>query len=151
MEDLGELIVSTTASGSIYALVALAYLLILRPTSVINFAVGEWAATGAFIGVAALPGGGDELKVMEVHIFPAATRGTGEGHRPFDLAPRSSMTNGVIWGRVDGVAGPKLTVSHKGGQQTIVVDPKTPVVAFEPAAQGDLKPGTAIVARGGGS
>jgi branched-chain amino acid transport system permease protein len=52
MEDLLELVVSATASGSIYALVALAYLLILRPTSVINFAVGEWAATGAFIGVA---------------------------------------------------------------------------------------------------
>src|SRR5262245_46772584 len=54
MEDLLELIVSATASGCIYALVALAYLLILRPTSVINFAVGEWAASGAFIGVAVL-------------------------------------------------------------------------------------------------
>jgi branched-chain amino acid transport system permease protein len=53
MADLLELVVSATASGSIYALVALAYLLILRPTSIINFAVGEWAATGAFIGVAA--------------------------------------------------------------------------------------------------
>ena len=37
MEDLLELVVSATASGCIYALVALAYLLILRPTSVINF------------------------------------------------------------------------------------------------------------------
>ena len=54
MEDLPELVVSATASGCIYALVALAYLLILRPTSVINFSVGEWAATGAFIGVAVL-------------------------------------------------------------------------------------------------
>ena len=53
MSDLLELVVSATASGSIYALVALAYLLILRPTSIINFAVGEWAATGAFVGVAA--------------------------------------------------------------------------------------------------
>jgi branched-chain amino acid transport system permease protein len=53
MEDLLELTVSATASGCIYALVALAYLLILRPTS-INFAVGEWAASGAFIGVAVL-------------------------------------------------------------------------------------------------
>ena len=54
MADLLELVVSATASGCIYALMALAYLLILRPTSVINFAVGEWAATGAFIGVAVL-------------------------------------------------------------------------------------------------
>ena len=34
---------------------------------------------GVFIGVAALPGEGDELKAMEVHIFPEAMRGTGEG------------------------------------------------------------------------
>jgi branched-chain amino acid transport system permease protein len=54
MEDLLELVVSATASGCIYALVALSYLLILRPTSVINFAVGEWAATGAFLGVAVM-------------------------------------------------------------------------------------------------
>ena len=54
MADLPELIVSAAASGCIYALMALAYLLILRPTAIINFAVGEWAATGAFVGVAAL-------------------------------------------------------------------------------------------------
>jgi hypothetical protein len=85
---------------------------------------------------------------MEVHIFPEAMRGTGEGHRPFDLAPGSSMTNGAIAARVEGVAGPKLTVTYKGGEQTIVVESKTPIVAFEPAAQSDLKPGAAIVARG---
>src|SRR6188472_865793 len=34
---------------------------------------------GSFIGVAALPGEGSELKAMEVHIFPEAMRGTGEG------------------------------------------------------------------------
>jgi branched-chain amino acid transport system permease protein len=54
MNDLLELTVSATASGCIYALVALAYLIILRPTSLINFAVGEWAAVGAFVGVAVL-------------------------------------------------------------------------------------------------
>jgi hypothetical protein len=103
---------------------------------------------GSFIGVAALPGEGDELKAMEVHIFPEAMRGTGEGFRPFDLAPKSSMTNGNISARVDATTGPKLTVTYKGGEQTIVVDPKTPVVAFEPGAQTELKPGAAIIARG---
>ena len=50
MRDLLELSVSATASGCIYALVALAYLLMIRPTGVINFAVGEWAMVGAFGG-----------------------------------------------------------------------------------------------------
>jgi hypothetical protein len=103
---------------------------------------------GSFIGVAALPGDGSELKAMEVHIFPEAMRGTGEGFRPFDLAPKSSMTNGAISARVDAASGPKLTVAYKGGEQTIVVDPKTPIVALEPGAQTDLKPGAAIIARG---
>ena len=103
---------------------------------------------GTFIGVAALPGEGSELKAMEVHIFPEAMRGTGEGFRPFDLAPKSSMTNGNISARVDATTGPKLTVTYKGGEQTIVIDPKTPIVALEPGARTDLKPGAAIIARG---
>jgi hypothetical protein len=106
------------------------------------------AKPGAFIGVAALPGENGELKAIEVHIFPEAMRGTGEGFRPFDLAPGSSMTNGNIQARVDAASGPKLTVTYKGGEQTIVVDPKTPIVTFAPAAQADLKPGAAIIARG---
>ena len=103
---------------------------------------------GTFIGVAALPGEGSELKAMEVHIFPEAMRGTGEGFRPFDLAPKSSMTNGNISARVDATTGPKLTVTYKGGEQTIVIDPKTPIVALAPGARTDLKPGAAIIARG---
>jgi len=50
LRDLLELSVSAAASGCIYALVALAYLLMIRPTGVINFAVGEWAMVGAFGG-----------------------------------------------------------------------------------------------------
>jgi hypothetical protein len=103
---------------------------------------------GSFIGVAALPGEGGELKAMEVHIFPEAMRGTGEGFRQYDLAPRSTMTNGDVAARVEGVDGPKLTVSYKGGQQSIAVGPNTPIVAFEPAARTDLEPGAAIIARG---
>ena len=50
MSDLLELSLSAAASGCIYALVALAYLLMIRPTGIINFAVGEWAMVGAFGG-----------------------------------------------------------------------------------------------------
>ncbi|MBV8442988.1 MAG: hypothetical protein JO312_20920 [Hyphomicrobiales bacterium] len=103
---------------------------------------------GAFVGVAALPGEGSQLKAMEVHIFPESMRGTGEGSRPFDLGPGSTMTNGTVSARVDAVEGPALTVTYKGGEQAIVVDPKTPIVAFEPGAATDVRPGAAIIARG---
>lgn len=50
MRDFLELAVSATASGCVYGLIALAYLLMIRPTGIINFAVGEWAMLGAFGG-----------------------------------------------------------------------------------------------------
>ncbi|HEX2566856.1 MAG TPA: branched-chain amino acid ABC transporter permease [Burkholderiales bacterium] len=50
MQDFLELAVSAAASGCIYGLIALAYLLVLRPTGIINFAIGEWAMVGAFAG-----------------------------------------------------------------------------------------------------
>ena len=59
MRDFLELIVSVGEAGSIYSLVALAYLVALRPTGVFNFGLGEWAALGAFIGITA---------VVELHI-----------------------------------------------------------------------------------
>lgn len=50
MQDFLELAVSAAASGCIYGLVALSFLLMTRPTGIINFAVGEWAMLGAFAG-----------------------------------------------------------------------------------------------------
>jgi branched-chain amino acid transport system permease protein len=48
--DFFELAVGAAASGCVYGLIALAYLLIIRPTGIINFAVGEWAMVAAFGG-----------------------------------------------------------------------------------------------------
>ena len=50
MEDFLELSVSAIAAGCVYGLIALSYLMMLRPTGIINFAVGEWAMVGAFGG-----------------------------------------------------------------------------------------------------
>ena len=42
---------------------------------------------GMFVGSTAMPGADGNLTAVEVHIFPEAMRGTGEGHRPWDLKP----------------------------------------------------------------
>ena len=102
----------------------------------------------AFIGIAAIPDPGDRLKALEVHIFPESMRGTGEGFRPFDLAPKSSMTNGALNARVGGVDGDTLTVSYKGGSQTIRLPADAPIVSFAPGDKADLKVGAAAIARG---
>jgi hypothetical protein len=99
---------------------------------------------GVFIGAAAMPAGDGTMAAMEVHIFPEAQRGSGEGFRPFDLAPGSTMTNANISARIDTVAGPKLTLTYKGGEQTITIDKATPIVTFAPGDAGDLKPGAEV-------
>src|SRR5206468_6659305 len=81
-----------------------------------------------FLGSAAMPQPDGTQKALEVHIFPEAMRGTGEGHRPF-TTPGSTMTNGAASGAtVTGVDGPKITVKYKDGEKTIVVPPNVPIV-----------------------
>jgi hypothetical protein len=81
---------------------------------------------------------------MEVHIFPEAARGQGEGFRQFDLAPGSTMTNANVSARVDSVSGPRLTLAYKGGEKTLVVDKETPIVTFAAGETSDLKTGASI-------
>lgn len=100
---------------------------------------------GVFVGTAAMPNADGTLTAMEVHIFPESQRGSGEGFRPFDLAPGSTMTNANISAAVDTVSGPKLTLTYKGGEQTVTVDKATPIVAVTQGATADLKPGASIV------
>jgi hypothetical protein len=60
-------------------------------------------------------------------------RGTGEGHRPFDFLPQSTMTNATVADVVAAPDGRRLQVTYNGGKQTIVVPPEAPVVSLRPA------------------
>jgi hypothetical protein len=99
---------------------------------------------GVFVGAAAMPAEDGALRAIEVHIFPESMRGTGEGFRPFDLASGSTMTNANVSSRVDAVSGPKLTLTYKGGEKTLIVDKATPIVAVAPGEASDIKPGASI-------
>jgi hypothetical protein len=44
---------------------------------------------GSFVGVTAMPQADGNQRALEVHIFPEAMRGTGEGHYPWDFARRA--------------------------------------------------------------
>src|SRR5260370_11575339 len=57
---------------------------------------------GMFVGTTAMPQADGSLRAVEVHIFPEAMRGTGEGHRPWDLEPQSTMTNANVEAAVAG-------------------------------------------------
>lgn len=104
---------------------------------------------GSFIGTAAMPQPDGTQKAIEVVVFPEAARGTGEGHRPWDLLPQSTMTNATV---ADLAAAPKsvrggqqLRLTYKGGEQTVVVAPDVPVVSFRPGTDALLVPGAKVL------
>jgi Domain of unknown function (DUF5666) len=99
---------------------------------------------GSYVGTAAMPGKGGTLVALEVHVFPEAMRGAGDGHRPFDLQPESTMTNGTV-GDVTASTGTTLTMTYKGGQQTVQVPDGTPIVTFAPGGRELLAPGAHVI------
>jgi hypothetical protein len=98
---------------------------------------------GSFIGSAAMPQADGSQKALEVHIFPEAMRGTGEGHRPYSI-PNSTMTNGTVGNPVTSVEGQSVMLSYKGGEKKIVVPSGAPIVRYEIGDRSDLKPGAAF-------
>ena len=65
-----------------------------------------------------------ETGAIEVLIFPPAMKGTGEGSYPWDLKPKSAMTNGTVLNAVKDVDGRTLTVSYKGQEKKISILPR---------------------------
>ena len=98
-----------------------------------------------FLGSAAMPQPDGTQKALEVHIFPEAMRGTGEGHRPYAPVLGSTMTNGTAAGAtVTGVDGAAIKVKYKDGEKVIVVPPNVPIVRYEIGSPADLKTGAAF-------
>jgi len=99
---------------------------------------------GGFIGVTGMPQPDGSQKAVEIHIFPEAMRGTGEGFRPWDLMPSSTMTNANVDSEVASVDGKTLVLKYKDGEQKIIVPADVVVVTYVPATVADLKPGEKI-------
>src|SRR5256884_6803652 len=98
----------------------------------------------SFIGVTGMPQSDGSQKAVEIHIFPEAMRGTGEGHRPWDLMPSSTMTNATVAQMVKGVSGDEITLKYKDGEKKIHVTPETAIVTYVPGDKSELKPGAKI-------
>src|SRR3954465_12669296 len=99
---------------------------------------------GSYIGVSGMPQPDGSQKALEIHIFPDAMRGTGDGHRPWDLQPSSSMTNGAVEQTAASSDGQVLTLKYKDGEKKIIVSPETPIVTYSSGTKDELKPGAPI-------
>lgn len=99
---------------------------------------------GDFVGIASVAKADGGSGALEVVIFPAALKGTGEGDRPWDLQPNSRMTNGTI-ADVTEINGRTVTLTYDNGQKKEIAIPQsTPIVTFAAATPADLKPGATV-------
>ena len=102
---------------------------------------------GSFIGTTTVPGADGRQNAVEVHVFPEDMRGTGEGSRPYDLRPNSTMTNATVAEQqVTGADGQTLMIKYKDGEKKVTVGTDTPVVTYVPGEKADLKVGAKIIA-----
>jgi hypothetical protein len=102
----------------------------------------------SYIGVTGMPQADGSQKAVEIHIFPEQMRGVGEGFRPWDLQPGSTMTNAAVAQMVKGVEGDEITLKYKDGEKKIVVTPQTVIVTYVPGSKDELKPGAKIFIAG---
>jgi hypothetical protein len=136
--------------GDVYVVKARsgAELKIKLPDNVMVVALSKASLTdikqGSYVGVAGMPQADGSQKALEVHIFPEAMRGSGDGHRDWDLQPTSTMTNGNVEQTTASSDGQVLTLRYKDGEKKIVVPADAPIVVFVPGEKSDLKPGVSI-------
>lgn len=100
----------------------------------------------SFIGSAAIPQPDGTLKALEVTVFEASLRGTGEGHYGWENADGSTgtMTNGTV-GELKKANGRTLTVQYQGGEKQLVVPDDVPIAYVEKGDRSLLKPGAKVV------
>ena len=101
---------------------------------------------GSFVGTTTVPGPDGSHNAVEVHVFPEEMRGTGEGSRPFDLRPNSTMTNATVAESVTGNDGHTLLIKYKDGEKKVLVTPDTAIVTYVHADKAELKAGAKVIA-----
>jgi hypothetical protein len=104
---------------------------------------------GSYGGAAARPQPDGTQRAIEVVVFPPEARGTGEGHRPWDLEPQSTMTNATVADLAAAPAtvrgGQQLRLTYKGGEKVVIVPRDAPVVTFRPGTDALLVPGARVL------
>jgi len=126
---LGEVKVNLTGDAAVFG-VAKATLADVKP--------------GSYIGVGAMPQAGGSQRAIQVTVLAESQRGLGEGHRPWDARPNSTMTNGTVDQTVGSVDGQVVMVKYKGGEKKIVVPSDAVIRAYVIGDRSELKPGAHI-------
>ncbi|HSH89889.1 MAG TPA: hypothetical protein VK996_07870 [Ramlibacter sp.] len=141
IESIGpDKLVLRERSGEVMDLVLPANLIV---TEVFPVAFSDIQAN-SFIGAGAMPQPDGTQRAIAVLVFPETMRGTGEGHRPFDFLPQSTMTNATVAGVVGSPDGRRLRVTYPGGEQVIAVPQDAPVFSLKPGTRELLVQGSQV-------
>jgi hypothetical protein len=100
--------------------------------------------SGSYIGVGAMPQPDGSQRALQVTVFAEVQRGVGEGFRPWDARPNSTMTNGAVEQTVAGVDGQVVMVKYKGGEQKVVIPPDAVILSYAVGDKAELKPGAHV-------
>jgi hypothetical protein len=98
-----------------------------------------------FVGIAGVPQPDGSIQAFSIHIPPPALRGNGEGMRPWDARPGSTMTNAFVESLVTAANGGTLTVKYKNEEKKVLITPQTAIAAAAKADKSELKPGAQII------
>jgi hypothetical protein len=138
--DGRTLTVATSTTGRVQ--------LTLAETTGINGLEAKSAADlrdNVFIGTTAVKDAAGRWQATEVHIFPEAMRGAGEGHYAWDL-PESTMTNAAVTGTAATTNGRTMRLKYATGEVEVDVTPKTVIVGLTAGDRSLLVPGAAVFA-----
>jgi hypothetical protein len=101
-----------------------------------------------YIGIAGVPQADGSILAFSIHIPPAAARGNGEGERPWDAKPGSTMTNAYAQSLVVAGDAQTLLVKSKSGEKKVLISPATVIAAAAPGNLSELVPGAQIIIMG---
>jgi hypothetical protein len=118
-----------------------------RVAALVKTTIGD-IKPDAYIGVAGMARPDGSIDAFSIHVLPAAIRGQGEGGRPWDARPGSTMINTYFQSSVAAANGRILTVKNKDGEKKVIVSETTAVAMAAPAERSELKPGAQIIVFG---
>lgn len=152
----------STAAGDVRVIVQ-------QPLHVFSRAAAKLSSVtpSSFVGVTSVAQPDGSQRATEIHIFPEELRGTGEGSYPMTQAAgadtshrKSTMTNGTVSASAEAGSPPRmtngtiasqgtgtLTVTYRGGSQTITIPPNVSVTELAPVST-KLSTGTRVVVLG---
>jgi hypothetical protein len=86
----------------------------------------------SYLGVAAAPAPGGKVRALGVMVFPEPARGMNEGHFPWDMGDKSTMTNATVAKVSKKSSATELEMRFGGKTQLVVLDKATVYGKFVP-------------------